>query len=186
MKAGKFNIHEYLEKLNESLEDSGNIPKSEGDVEEHDGILIPSANKKSYDWLKKEYNANQTEVKVEIVKGGAKFEPDENIQASNDSDKNLKPGMFGNDKSSDTKEEKNLDNLEDKKNTPEFTEDESKSKKEDTSKEEKPKKEEDVEKKTDFDKTKEEKENINKEDTKKENKEEPHIKKVDLKTKRND
>lgn len=189
MKAGTFNIHDYLERLNEALGENSDIPNVEGDVEEQDGILIPGANKKAYDWLKKEYQANQTEVKVEVVKNGAKFEPDESIQASNDGDKNLKPGMFGNEKAPEVpKEDKKESNaLEDKKKTSEFTKDESKpdenkeapdeTKKEKdniNNKEEEPKEE----------KPKEDSKEEKPEEEKEEKSEDPKVKKVDLKTKK--
>jgi len=87
MKAGQFNINEYLEKLYEEAGD-GNLSNKEG-------IIIPDENKKSYDWLKKEYEKGKTEVKVEISMGGAKFEPGYDLQTNLDSVKDFKPGMFG-------------------------------------------------------------------------------------------
>lgn len=89
MKAGQFNIYEYLEKLTESAE-SGNLSSAD-----NEGIIIPDENKKSYDWLKKEYNAKQTEVKVEISGQGASFKPGYDLQTNLDSVKDFKPGMFG-------------------------------------------------------------------------------------------
>ena len=95
MKAGSFNIHEYLERLNENAE-AGNLAASQ-----KEGILIPDENKKSYDWLKREYDKSKTEVKVEIKMGGQKFEPGYELQTDLKSVKDFKPGMFGDVKTSD-------------------------------------------------------------------------------------
>ena len=95
MKAGSFNIHEYLERLNENAE-AGNLASKD-----KEGILIPDENKKSYDWLKREYDKSKTEVKVEIKMGGAKFEPGYELQTDLKSVKDFKPGMFGDVKTSD-------------------------------------------------------------------------------------
>ena len=94
MKAGSFNINDYLQKLNENAE--GFLPANQ-----KEGILIPDENKKSYDWLKREYDKSKTEVKVEIKMGGAKFEPGYELQTDLKSVKDFKPGMFGDVKTSD-------------------------------------------------------------------------------------
>lgn len=94
MKAGNFNIHDYLEKLNENSTD-GNL---KGDV----GQIIPEENKKSFSWLKKEYDKSKVEVKVEIKMGGTKFEPGYELQTDLKSVKDFKPGMYGDVKTSDT------------------------------------------------------------------------------------
>jgi hypothetical protein len=96
MKAGSFNIHEYLEKLHENAE-AGNLPAGQ-----QDGILIPDENKKSFSWLKKEYDKSKVEVKVEIKMGGSKFEPGYQLQTDLKSVKDFKPGMYGEVKTSDT------------------------------------------------------------------------------------
>jgi hypothetical protein len=101
MKAGQFNIHEYLEKLYE--ESTSMMDGGEG-LSNVDGIIIPDINKKSYDWLKKEYNAKQTEVKVEISGQGSSFKPGYDLQTDVDSVKEFKPGIFGEVKTKDTKE----------------------------------------------------------------------------------
>ena len=104
MKAGYFNIHEYLQKLHENVSD-GNLPSGQ-----QDGILIPDENKKSSSWLKKEFDKSRVEVKVEINMGGSKFSPGYELQTDLKSVKDFKPGMFGDVKTSDTpgakKEEK--------------------------------------------------------------------------------
>jgi hypothetical protein len=93
MKAGSFNINEYLEKLYENSE----LP-SNG----QDGIIIPDENKKSFTWLKKEYDKGKVEVKVEINMGGSKFQPGYELQTDLKSVKDFKPGMYGEVKTSDT------------------------------------------------------------------------------------
>jgi hypothetical protein len=116
MKAGQFNIHDYLEKLYETAGD-GQLPNEEG-------MIIPEENQKSYQWLKKEYQRAQTEVKVEINMGGAKFEPDYDLQTDLKSVKDFKPGMFGEVKTTDTKgseeDKKNPKSLDTKKEQPHF------------------------------------------------------------------
>jgi len=95
MKAGSFNINDYLQRLNENAE-AGNLA-----AKDKEGILIPDENKKSYDWLKREYEKSKTEVKVEIKMGGQKFEPGYELQTDLKSVKDFKPGMFGDVKTSD-------------------------------------------------------------------------------------
>ena len=92
MKAGNFNINDYLQKLYEDA-----LPMMDGGegLTNADGIIIPDENKKSYDWLKKEYQKGQTEVKVEINMGDAKFDPGYDMQTNLDSVKDFKPGMYG-------------------------------------------------------------------------------------------
>lgn len=144
MKAGQFNINEYLEKLYEeatSMMDGG-----EG-LSNADGIIIPEINKKSYDWLKKEYNAKQTEVKVEISGQGASFKPSYDLQTDLKSVKDFKPGMFGEVKTADSKEvpkegddaKKTPNSLDAKKEQSGFQKGEGESNKPDENKDEKPK-----------------------------------------------
>jgi len=96
MKAGQFNINDYLEKLNEGMEENaGNLPDQEG-------MVIPEENKKSYQWLKKEYQKAQTEVKVEIHQGGDNFDAKSDMQGDPNAQKDFKPGMFGEVKTADT------------------------------------------------------------------------------------
>jgi hypothetical protein len=178
MKAGNFNIHEYLERLNENEEaKNGNLPDNEG-------MIIPDENKKSYDWLKKEYQKGKTEVKVEISQGGAKFEPKYDMQASNDSDKSLKPDTFGEVKTANQDKPK-------EDNTGLTTQDAKSSKDDGELKKEKMPKTNSSSKDINNKEEKEEKEDTEdkeeKEDTEdKEEKEEDknNIKKVDLKTKK--
>jgi hypothetical protein len=96
MKAGSFNIHEYLEKLHENATE-GNLPSGQ-----QDGMVIPEENKKSFSWLKKEYDKAKVEVKVEIKMGGSKFDPGYQMQTDLKSVKDFKPGMYGEVKTSDT------------------------------------------------------------------------------------
>ena len=108
--------------------------------------------KKTYDWLKKEYNKGKTEVKVEIKMGGTKFEPGYELQTDLKSVKDFKPGMYGQVKTSDTEGSKKSEKGESKPATPKdlggvkvkaaSTESKEKGQKEDK-KEEKDKKEED-------------------------------------------
>lgn len=95
MKAGSFNINDYLQKLEENAQEGNLAPKDK------EGILMPDENKKSYDWIKREYDKNKTEVKVEIKMGGTKFEPGYDVQTDLKSVKDFKPGMFGEIKTSD-------------------------------------------------------------------------------------
>ena len=96
MKAGNFNINDYLEKLHENTVDGG-LPQGS-----QEGLIIPEENKKSYGWLKKEYDKAKVEVKVEINIGGTKFEPGYELQTDLKSVKDFKPGMYGEIKTSDT------------------------------------------------------------------------------------
>jgi len=96
METGIFNINDYLERLNEEAE-AKSVEKSSTE-----GIIIPDENKKSFDWLKKEYQKGKTEVKVEMKMGGQKFEPSMNLQTSLKSVNTFKSGMFGDVKTSDT------------------------------------------------------------------------------------
>jgi hypothetical protein len=184
MRAGNFNIKDYLEKLYEEADDkiASSTPMMTGgeDLSDADGIVIPEQNKKSYDWLKKEYQKAQTEVKVEIKMGGAKFEPGYDLQTDLDSVKDFKPGMFGEVKTADMKgnapkqgEMPKGDNLDSKKETSSFT-----------------KKEGEPAKKEENAKTKSPSDNINNKsekptsEEKPEKPEKPEVKKIDLKTKK--
>lgn len=94
MKAGSFNLNDYLERLHEEKEASSKVPV--------EGLIIPEENKKSFAWLKKEYQKGKTEVKVEMKLGDKKFEPGYDLQTNLKSVKDFKPGMFGDVKTSDT------------------------------------------------------------------------------------
>jgi hypothetical protein len=124
MKAGSFNIYDYLERLYEAAEErekqQTNATFLDGgqDVVNVEGLIIPDENKKSYDWLKSEFQKGKTEVKVEMKFTGAKFEPGYDLQTDLDSVKDFKPGMFGEIKTADTKGKK--DNLDPKKDVPSF------------------------------------------------------------------
>lgn len=184
MKAGNFNINDYLEKLYE--ESTPMMDGGEGLVNA-EGIIIPQENKKSYDWLKKEFQAGKTEVKVEINMGNSNFTPGYDMQTKLDSVKDFKPGMFGDVKTSNSKDDSQKDDSQ-----KEDSMDANKDKKQFQ------KKETDSTKKDINDKTSDKKNNINnkeekdsketdtkeKEDKPKESKEKPEVKKIDLKTKK--
>jgi len=95
MKAGSFNIDDYLEKLYENTQD-GNLPAGQ-----QDGIIMPEENKKSFSWIRREFDKSKTEVKVEIKLGGSKFEPGYEMQTDLKSVNDFKPGMYGEIKTSD-------------------------------------------------------------------------------------
>jgi len=106
-------MQDYLEKLNEAAEEQETKEKEAKEatsgLSNSEGLILPDENKKIYNWLKKEYNAGQTEVKVEINMGGAKFEPGYEMQTDLKSVKDFKPGMFGEVKTVDS-EGANKDN----------------------------------------------------------------------------
>ena len=103
MKAGTFNIHEYLNKLYENVEEENltlNEEKAEtenGSAEE--GMIIPEEGKKAYDWLKREFQKGKTEVKVEM--SSHTFKPGYELQDAPKSTKDF-PGMYGQSKTSDS------------------------------------------------------------------------------------
>ena len=113
MRAGQFNFKEWMNKLYEEVDENEDKDKNsqkpqaeksttssefmdggEG-IAYNDGIVIPDENKKSYDWLKKEFQKGKVEVKVEMKLGGSSFTPVNDMQADPDSVKDFKPGMFG-------------------------------------------------------------------------------------------
>jgi hypothetical protein len=110
MRAGNFNINDYLDKLYEDAESEG------GKVPEKEGLIIPEENKKFFNWLKKDYQKSQVEVKVEMKLGDSNFKPGYDLQTKLDSVKDFKPGMYGDVKTSDTKEEKPKTNVEESDN----------------------------------------------------------------------
>ena len=119
MKAGSFNINDYLNRLYEEAEEKQKQTSTDfldggQDVVNVEGLVIPEVNKKSYDWLKSEFQKGKTEVKVEMKLGDTKFEPGYDLQTDLDSVKDFKPGMFGEIKTADTKGNKtNLDSKKD-------------------------------------------------------------------------
>ena len=200
MKAGNFNINDYLQKL---YEDALTMMDGGEGLTNADGIIIPDENKKSYDWLKKEYQKGQTEVKVEINMGDAKFDPGYDMQTNLDSVKDFKPGMYGEVKTADNskaagqkpgaqtapaKGEK--PNLDPKKDSASFTKGEGEKEKSDETGEKKP----DINKKPSMassakkpEKEGEEKEEKEEDDEKKEKNpsdDDTKVKKIDLKTKK--
>ena len=204
MRAGQFNLNKYIDRLYEETEENekaeqiqskkstpapenGFMDGGEGLVN-NDGIIIPEENKKSYDWLKKEFQKGKVEVKVEMNIGGSNFKPEYDLQTDLDSVKDFKPGMFGEIKTakSEKKEEKpeTSGNLDPKKNKDTFKEGES----EKTSEE----KSENSKKAVPFKKKESEapvesKKEVTDEkptDKKAEDKDNADVKKVDLKTKK--
>jgi hypothetical protein len=109
MKAGSFKLDDYLERLHEEKEVSSKVPV--------EGIIIPDENKKTFSWLKKEFQKGKTEVKVEIKMGGTKFEPGYDLQTDLKSVKDFKPGMYGDVKTSDTEGSKKKEEGQDKEGT---------------------------------------------------------------------
>jgi len=107
MKTGSFNFNEYLDKLYEEAEENTTAGKGYVSGTEKDGILLgdDGVSKKSFDWLKKEYQKGAVEVKVEIKGEGSSFKPGYDLQTDLKSVKDFKPGMFGDVKTSDTKTE---------------------------------------------------------------------------------
>jgi hypothetical protein len=186
MKIGSFNINDYLERLYEGSEQKEQKQTGFGDGGENltnsDGIVIPSENKKSFEWLKKEFQKGKTEVKVEMKIGGSKFEPGYDMQTKLDSVKDFKPGMYGEVRTGESeKKSEPKHNLEAKKSSPNFTKGEG-----DKEKKELPKtnsKGGDIKNKNVKDVKKED---VKKKETfqKKEDTEEPAVKKIDLKTKK--
>lgn len=178
MKTGSFNINEYLERLYEEAEEKSSktsfMDGGEGLVNQ-EGVIIPQENKKTYDWLKREFQKGKTEVKVEMKLGGAKFEPGYDLQTNLKSVKDFKPGMFGEVKTSDTeKEKKPVESIKDK---PAFQKGEGEM---GQKPEEKEKTEGKPEEKEEKFKSKSEKEDIKDKDSEDDSK----VKKVDLKTKK--
>jgi hypothetical protein len=104
MKIGAFNIHDYLGKLYEKAEEKDlTVNKEENKVDE-EGIIIPENNKKSYEWLKKEFQKGKTEVKVEMTTH--EFKPGYNLDTKLKSVNNFKPGMYGEVKTNDSEKTK--------------------------------------------------------------------------------
>lgn len=171
MKAGNFNINTYLQKLYENAEELEKAEKTSSEFSK-EGLIIPKENKKSYDWLKREYNKAKTEVKVEISGQGASFKPGYDMQASTDSVKEFKPGLFGEVKTIDTEKTDKKDNLDSKKNNPSFKSGEGDAIKKETNKTFN--KEDDIKDKESDEQTSDDESS----------KEKPEVKKIDLKTKK--
>jgi len=95
MKAGTFNQGDYLNRLHEEAESNTTAGFTTGN--EKDGILMPDddVTKKSFDWLKSEYQKGKVEVKVEVKGEGSSFKPGYDLQTDVKSVKDFKPGMFG-------------------------------------------------------------------------------------------
>lgn len=107
MKAGSFNIHDYLGKLYENVneEDLPKINEEKAETETgkpDEGILQQGGENKAYNWLKKEFQKGKTEVKVEM--SSHTFKPGYHLQDAPKSTKDF-PGMYGQVKTSDMKGE---------------------------------------------------------------------------------
>jgi hypothetical protein len=106
MKAGSFNIHDYLGKLYEGVneENLGKLNEEEKAETEtgkpDEGIIQQGGENKAYNWLKKEYHKGKTEVKVEM--SSHEFKPgyhlDTNLKSVND----FKPELSGHVKTTDS------------------------------------------------------------------------------------
>jgi len=96
MKAGSFNIHDYLGKLYENVNEEDlpklNEEKAETETGKPDeGLLQQGGDNKAYDWLKKEFQKGKTEVKVEM--SSHTFKPGYQLQDPPKSTKDF-PGMY--------------------------------------------------------------------------------------------
>ena len=107
MKAGSFNIHDYLGKLYDNVNEE-DLTLYEGETAEGaektpdtNGMIIPEQGKKAYDWLKKEFQKGKTEVKVEMSSHTFKpgYHLDTDVKTTND----FEPGMYGSVKTGETK-----------------------------------------------------------------------------------
>ena len=107
MKVGTFNIHDYLGKLYEKVDEKEltlNEEDSAGKAPETEGLIMPEENKRAYTWLKKEFQKGKTEVKVEM--SSHEFKPGYNLDTNLKTVKDFKPGMYGEIKTSDTENSK--------------------------------------------------------------------------------
>lgn len=102
MKTGSFNFEDYLDKLYEEAEEKIDTGNGYAATAEKDGIILPGDTKKSFDWLKQEYQKGKTEVKVEIKGEGSSFKPGYDLQTDLKTVKDFKPGMFGDVKTTDS------------------------------------------------------------------------------------
>ena len=86
MKAGNFNMIDYLNRLNEEAEATEKAL-------DKDGIIIPDTNKKAYDWLKSEFQKAKTEVTVSMT--SAKFTPGMTFAGAKDFKPEISTGENG-------------------------------------------------------------------------------------------
>ena len=100
MKAGSFNLNDYLERLHEEAKE-GNTEKGYI-ISDPGGLPLPEDTKKNFDWLNKEYQKGKTEVKVEVKGEGSSFKVGYDLQTDLKSVKDFKPGMYGEVKTNDT------------------------------------------------------------------------------------
>jgi hypothetical protein len=106
MKAGTFNIQDYLDKLHEKVEEEQLKINEEKEPEAvkstpEEGLIIPPETKKVYDWLKREFQRGKTEAKVEM--SYHEFKPGYHLQDGKSTEDF--PGMYGQVKTRDTKGE---------------------------------------------------------------------------------
>jgi cbb3-type cytochrome oxidase cytochrome c subunit len=100
MKAGSFNIHDYLGNLYDNADETVyNKLNEEKETEKvpSEGLIIPEENKNSYEWLKNEYKKGKTEVKVEM--SSHTFKPGYSTEGVKD----FKPEMKGQVKTGENK-----------------------------------------------------------------------------------
>lgn len=106
MQAGNFNIHDYLNRLNEEAKKNAKETQTGG----KEGMIIPPENQKAYQWLKGEYQKNKQEVKVEM--SSYKFEPGYSTEGAQD----FKPGVYGTNDTTQSYEQEDFGNKENNQN----------------------------------------------------------------------
>lgn len=99
MKAGTFNIDEYLNKLHENVDEEKFLNEEKAETETgkpDEGVLQQGGENKAYNWLKKEFQKGKTEVKVEM--SSHTFKPGYELEDAPKSTEKF-PGMYGQSKS---------------------------------------------------------------------------------------
>jgi len=106
MKAGTFNIQDYLDKLHEKVEEDQLKINEEKEAEAEavkatpeEGFIVPPESKRAYDWLKREFQKGKTEAKVEM--SYHEFKPGYHLQNGKSTEDF--PGMYGEIKTSEMK-----------------------------------------------------------------------------------
>jgi hypothetical protein len=80
---GNFSMQEFLNKLNEESN-----PKEDNSKVSDEGMIIPDTNKKTYDWLKSEFQKGKVEVSV--IMSSSKFDPGYSTEGAKDFKPELK------------------------------------------------------------------------------------------------
>lgn len=107
MKAGNFNIHDYISKLYEGADEKkfnalNEEQKAETETGKPDEAIIQQGGEnKAYNWLKKEFQKGKTEVKVEM--SSHEFKPGYHLDTNMKSVNDFKPEMSGQVKTSENK-----------------------------------------------------------------------------------